>query len=257
MKRFGPLLIAALLTVAACGDDDSSSPNTEAATTTGAAEVTTNTTVPVSVETLQSSDPIEVSIAAADGLDLDATLYPGGSAWVVLAHMLPADKTSWTDLASLFQDEGYSVLAYNNRGYGASDGTREPFELTIDADAVLGYALDNGAGQLVFGGASMNGAAAMSLGASYDFEAIFVLSGVPAFPGVADAEDSLPDVAEPILFVAAADDGSAVADAEDFASIAPDAEKLLLTTGGHGTNMLAADPDLGPRIVGWVGESPN
>jgi len=253
MKRLEPLLIVALLTVVACGDGDTGSSFTAQVGATSAAPTAATTTTAAAVEEpVQSADPVEVSITTADGLALDATLYPGGDTWVVLAHMLPADKTSWTDLAPHFQDRGYSVLAYNNRGYGASDGSREPFQLRVDADAALSYALDNGAGRLVFGGASMNGAAAMDVGASYDFEAIFVLSGVPTFPSVADVTTSLPGVEESILFVAASDDGSAVDDADNFAGIAADAEQFVLSAGGHGTNMLGADPDLTSRIVAWV-----
>jgi pimeloyl-ACP methyl ester carboxylesterase len=240
-----------MLAVAACGDDTGSTSVTQVEATS-APQTAATTTTSASEETIQSSDPTEVSITTTDGLALDATLYPGGGTWVVLAHMLPADKTSWIDLASRFQAEGYSVLAYNNRGYGASDGSREPFALRVDADAALGYALDNGAERLVFGGASMNGATAMDVGASYDLAAIFVLSGVPTFPSVADATASLPEVEEPILFVAAMDDGSAAGDADDFATIAADSENFVLTAGGHGTNMLGGDPELGSRIVEWV-----
>lgn len=250
MRRFNPLLLLAVLAVAACGGDDAAP---GISTTTGAvASAPTAPSKPSATTTLQPSDPIDVSITTSDGLDLDATLYPGGSSWVVLAHMLPADKTSWTDLALRFQDEGYSVLAYNNRGYGDSAGSREPYELRIDAEAALAYATTNGAGGIVFGGASMNGAAAMTLGAFHDFGAIFVLSGVPSFPSVPDAADLLPEINEPVLFVAAEDDGSAAEDARAYVGLAVDPYLFVLEVGGHGTRMLDADAGLGDDIVQWV-----
>jgi len=171
---------------------------------------------------------------------------------VVLAHMFPADKTSWADLASLFQERGYSVLTYNNRGYGASEGEKEPFELLVDAQTALDYARTEGASGIVLGAASMNGAAAMTLGAGTDFDAIFLLSGVPSFPSAPDGPSFLPEVDEPILFVAAEDDGSAARDARNYFDLAVDPNLFVLDAGGHGTRMLEADPDLGNRIVDWV-----
>ncbi len=257
MKRIAAMLIALALIAAACSDDDTSGIEaTVASAPTGSSATTSATTTEAPIATAaEVLDPVTVSLTTADGLALDATVYPGGPDWVVLAHMRPGDKTSWTELAILFQAEDYSVLAYNNRGYGASDGDREPFDLLIDAKAALEYATAQGARGIVFGGASMNGAAAMTLGASNDFDAIFLLSGVPSFPSAPDATASLPDVEEPILFVAAEDDGNAAFDARSFADSAPRSELIVLPTGGHATRMLTANLNLGARIVEWVMEA--
>jgi len=254
MKRIATMLLALALIAAACGDDDTSGIDaTVTSAPTGTSATTLATTAEAPIATAAGAlDPVTVSFTTADGLALDATVYPGGSDWVVLAHMRPADKTSWAELATLFQAEDYSVLAYNNRGYGPSEGDREPFDLLIDASAALEYATAQGARGIVFGGASMNGAAAMTLGATNDFDAIFLLSGVPSFPSAPDAADFLPDVEEPILFVAAEDDGNAASDARSFTESAPRSELIVLPTGGHGTRMLEAQPDLGSSIVEWV-----
>jgi len=257
MKRLAAMLIALALIAAACSDDDTSDVEatvTSAPTETSAATTAAATEAP-DVTAAGPAEPLTVSFTTTDGLALDATVYRGGSDWVVLAHMRPADKTSWAELATLFQAEDYSVLAYNNRGYGASEGDREPFDLLIDAAAALEYATAQGARRLVFGGASMNGATAMTLGAGNDFDAIFLLSGVPSFPSAPDASDFLADVEEPILFVAAEDDGSAASDARSYADAAPLSELIVLSAGGHATRMLAADPSLGARIVEWVMEA--
>ncbi len=254
MKRLVVPLIALALVAAACSNDDTSGIDatvTSPPPGTSATALVTTAEAPI-VTAAEALDPVTVSFTTADGLALDATVYPGGPDWVVLAHMRPDDKTSWAELAILFQAEDYSVLAYNNRGYGASDGDREPFDLLIDAAAALEYATAQGARGIVFGGASMNGAAAMTLGAANDFDAIFLLSGVPSFPSAPDASDFLADVEEPILFVAAEDDGSAAADARSYADAAPMSDLIVLAAGGHATRMLTADPNLGARIVNWV-----
>jgi len=248
MKRLIPMLIALALVAVACGDDGGSGPGATTAAPTEIPSPSDNS----AGSAPQTGASFAVLFTTADGLALDATVYPAGSDWVVLAHMRPADKTSWIELATLFQNEDYSVLAYNNRGYGESDGDREPFDLLIDAAAALEYATAQGARGIAFGGASMNGATAMTLGAGNDFDAIFLLSGVPSFPSAPDASDFLTDVEEPILFVAAEDDGSAASDARSYADAAPLSELIVLAAGGHGTSMLEADPTLAARIVEWV-----
>lgn len=243
-----PLILLVSIAVACSGG---ASPDADPKTTSGVATPDDSSEVSIAPAT-RPPDRVEVSIVTADGLALEATVFPGGPDWAVLAHMRPADKESWTEFAALLQIEGYTVLAYNNRGYGASEGDREPFDLTIDGEAALDYAVTNGARGIVLGGASMNGAAAMTLGASHDLEAIFVLSAVPSFPSVPDASGFLPNIDEPILFVAAEDDGAATSDLDSFVADAIDPSKFVLEVGGHGTNMLNASPDLGGRIVDWV-----
>jgi len=169
--------------------------------------------------------------------------------------MLPADKSSWFGFAPLLQEAGFTVLAYNNRGYGSSEGSRQPYALDQDAAAAIAFARNEGAARVVFGGASMNGATAMTLGPAGDVAAIFSLSGVRTFPSVANASGFLPETTVPGLFVGAEDDGNAAADAIFYASEAPAGESITVTAGGHGTDMLFQVPTLGPRIVDWVFEA--
>lgn len=253
MKRLVALMLVLVVVAAACSDDGTSIPGTAA---TSAVTATPDTTLAPNETMLGPPEAMEVSIETADGLTLDATLYPGGSDWVVLGHMLPADKTSWAGLAALLQDAGFTVLAYNNRGYGGSDGEREPFDLPTDAGAALAFARSEGATRIVYGGASMNGANAMVIGTSADLTGIFTLSGVRTFPSAENAAAAVPDIEGSKLFVAAEDDGDAAADARDyFDEAAQPRQVIILERGGHGTNMLLANPDLGPQIVQWVLEA--
>jgi dienelactone hydrolase len=70
--------------------------------------------------------PLEMSIAAADGVVLKGTLtYPGayaGTAFplAVLAHQYPATRDSYAPLASDLAHSGVATLAFDQRGHGAS-----------------------------------------------------------------------------------------------------------------------------------------
>lgn len=243
MNRTVAVVLTFSVVASACASAASDEPEPTAATSTGQEEGPAD-----------GAGVVDVILTTSDGLDLDATLYEGGVNWVVLAHMLPADKESWHALAAALQLRGFSVLAYNNRGYGDSEGAREPYSLLVDADAAFNHATDNGAAGIIYGGASMNGAAAIALGASKDLMAVFTLSAVPSFPNVPDAADSLGDITEPALFVAAQDDGNAAANAEVFAAGTASGEAMILDAGGHGTRMLDAHPELIETIVDWVAE---
>jgi pimeloyl-ACP methyl ester carboxylesterase len=110
--------------------------------------------------------------------------------------------TSWFDFAMAAADRGLVALTYNNRGYGASDGDREDYDVGIDALAAIRFAREGGAEKIFYVGASMNGTAALYVGAREDLAGIASLSGVPEFAGT-DGMGSTAGVGAPKLFVAA------------------------------------------------------
>jgi pimeloyl-ACP methyl ester carboxylesterase len=246
MKRWIALAIALLTLLAACGEDGADEPTTTGAISTTAPGATSTDGITVAPMGRQG-----VTFSTADGLTLEGTLYPAGSTWVLLAHMYPADMTSWFDFAAAAQEAGYTALAYNNRGYGASDaGT--PLDVGADALAAFAYARANGAQAVFFFGASMNGAAALFLAAEEELAGLVTLSGVPAWdntPGI----DRAPEVTAPALFVAAEDDGDAVATAQAMAdAVAGEARVVAYPTGGHGTEMFGDNPGLTGLLLEFV-----
>ena len=257
MKRLISLCALAALLFAACGDDASDEPTTTGATSTSSAATTTSTApgrttaAGATTTTVAPQPPREVTFPTADGLTLQGRLYPGGTTWVLLAHMLPADMTSWFDFAAAAQQAGYTALAYNNRGYGASE-PGEPLDVGADAQAAIAYARANSAARVFFFGASMNGAAALFAAAEEDLAGIASLSGVPEWdntPGMARAAE----VTEPALFVAAEDDGNAVATAEAMSeAVGGPARVEIYPTGGHGTDMFEANPGLTLLLLEFI-----
>jgi pimeloyl-ACP methyl ester carboxylesterase len=192
-----------------------------------------------------------VTFATADGLTLQGRLYPGGTTWVLLAHMFPADMTSWFDFAAAAQQAGFSALAYNNRGYGGSD-PGSPLDVGADAAAALAFARANGADAVFFFGASMNGAAALFLAAGEDLAGIASLSGVPEWDNTPGLERA-PGVVEPALFVAAEDDGGAVESARLMAdAVGGPSEVVVYPTGGHGTDMFGDNPGLTDLLLDFI-----
>ena len=269
------LVIALTLAVAACGDDDgtdssqagttattaaptaSSAPGstTEPATTAapGTTAAPATTTAPATTaDPAESLPPEPVTFTAGDGLSLEGMVYPAGPNWVILGHMLPADMTSWMPFAEMAQDAGFSALVFNNRGYGDSD-PGDPAVMDIGSDGVgaVAFARERGAGQIVFAGASMNGATALFLAAEDQLAGIVGVSASREWdntPGLSRADE----ITEPSLFFGAGDDGAAVAEAEEFAE-ALLGVAITVDTGGHGTDMLDANPELYGDLLEFLG----
>ncbi len=74
----------------------------------------------------------------------------GASAGVVLAHMQPADQSSWFDYAETLADDGYRTLTFNFRGYcpggdaGCSSGETDLALLWRDVQAAVRYLRSTG-----------------------------------------------------------------------------------------------------------------
>ena len=99
-RRTAAVLLCAALLFSACGSDP-------------APESTTG----------EPPDPGRAfSIVTEDDLQLEALAWGSGEEYVILAHMRPADMSSWFDFARVLADEGYTAVAFNFRGYGESGG---------------------------------------------------------------------------------------------------------------------------------------
>ena len=206
---------------------------TTSITTTTVAGTATPTTAAV-------EPPPEVQVGAfevttADGLTLEAERFGTGDEFVVLAHMRPADMTSWFSFAGLLAGEGYSALAFNFRGYGNSDGAG--FAVDVDVEAVVDAAVGLGATKVYVIGASMGGSGSVVAASRRDVAGVVTLSAPADFLG-ANATEAASAVTVPMLLVAAEGDSPYNTDAETIESrSAGPAELLILTGRNHGTNM--------------------
>ena len=170
----------------------------------------------------------------ADDLRLDARLYPADSSRLaILLHMYPADQTSWSDSARALQISGVSVLTFDFRGFGASEGEKEAGEIEHDVRAALRFAREHGYHEIVLVGASMGGTAAIVVAAEQpaggELAGVITLSA-PAEFGSLDAQEVVGDVAVPLSLIASRGDTSA-----------RDSLETLAEGKAHGTDMLTSD----------------
>jgi pimeloyl-ACP methyl ester carboxylesterase len=203
----------------------------------------------------------KTNLTTSDGLNLAALAWEGkGPASIILLHAMPADKESWTALAEQLNKTGHNVLAFDFRGHGESDGGNwEDFsdeqhqQYSLDLDAAVEYIKENFPGtEIYLGGASIGANIAIQyLAAHPEIKKAAALSAGLDYHGV-NAEELVKelDPSQDLLLIAAADDmrksgTSSSRQAEILYDLANcKKEKMLFQTGGHGTALLAAHPEL-------------
>jgi pimeloyl-ACP methyl ester carboxylesterase len=212
---------------------------------------------------LEGSRPI--GFRTADGVRLAGRLFgpEDATAGVVLAHMLPADQSSWFPFADRLGDQGYLVLTFDFRGYcpggdaGCSAGTKDPDRAPIDLAAAVRALRERGADAIALVGASMGGTAALVVAAEDPdgIAAVVTLSAPEQLGGLVAGPDVLARVEAATLFLAGTEDATAAASAQAFFEHAGAPKQVeLLTTADHGTELL--DGNQGERsrdlVLGWL-----
>jgi pimeloyl-ACP methyl ester carboxylesterase len=187
-----------------------------------------------------------VTFTTQDGVALSGHIFGTGSEGVILAHMYPADQTSWYPTAERLAEEGYLVLTFDFRGYGESGGEKQIDLIGRDVFAAIPKIREEGAGEVVLVGASMGGTASLVAGDqgqaldSIRLAGIAALSAPVEFNGLS-AASAVPRIVVPMLFVAAENDAGA-AGAKQLEQLSSGKGDLQIVSGSdHGTDLLSGD----------------
>jgi pimeloyl-ACP methyl ester carboxylesterase len=217
--------------------------------------LTALTFVPACGASTPSIDPgpsTAVTFETADGVALAGRLFGSGSATagVVLAHMLPADQSSWFPFAERLAGQGFRVLTFDFRGYcpggdaGCSEGTKQIDAAPTDLRAAVAFLRAGGVQRVGIAGASMGGTAAL-LVASDDPEgipALVMLSAPQVLSGLAVGPPELETVTGAKLYIAGlGDPAGAAAAADALAAISPQpSNEEIVPVDEHGTDLLTS-----------------
>lgn len=207
-------------------------------------------------------------LTASDKTKIAATWYEveKPKKHLILAHMMPATKESWSDFASEAVTRGYSSVAIDLRGHGKSFGGPNGYKAFIDAehqkgildiDAAVKFLLKNGVkpSEIVFVGASIGANLVLQyITENPEYEAAALLSAGTNYHGV-DALSAVKKLSsgQRVIFVTSRDDersgGNNAAMNYALYQTTPDNvfKKLVIyDRGGHGTDMFQTTetPDL-------------
>jgi pimeloyl-ACP methyl ester carboxylesterase len=106
-----------------------------------------------------------VEIAARDGTVLRGEVIRAGPDWVVLVHDRGRDLDAWVGLRHALASEGMSVLAYDLRGHGGSDGRPDTGCEEQDVEDVLAFVRRAGAERLFVAAVGSSVSAALTAAA--------------------------------------------------------------------------------------------
>jgi pimeloyl-ACP methyl ester carboxylesterase len=201
-----------------------------------------------------------VTFRTDDGVTLTGTWYEPAvrpAPAVVFVHMLQKSRRDWDQVAALLAAEGIGGLTIDLRGHGESSGSPQDYTGMVQdvraARRFLSTRPEVTSGRIGIAGASI-GATLAGLAAADDpaVVSLALLSPSLDYRGLRLDAGIKKYGARPALLVAGDDDGYAVRTVRDLAKAGGGVREIgLLPRAGHGTAMLAADPDLSRRLLEW------
>ena len=192
---------------------------------------------------------------------------------IILLHMMPATKESWNTFAEHINKKGWHVLAIDLRGHGEStlykyDHTGENIDYRDFSDKEHQKTINDVVGAINFlkgeglsskdiyvGGASIGANLAIEyLSKNQEAPGVFALSPGLNYKGI-EIKQSLEDIIkkEKVLLVASKDDTYSEKTVQELSSIVKIPQNIrIFESGGHGTALFEAHPELISEIIEWI-----
>ena len=207
-----------------------------------------------------------VTFPSSDGVELSGRLFGPDSArtGIVLAHMLPADESSWYEFAIFLSQGGYKALTFDFRGYcpggdaGCSQGSKQVSAIWQDVAGAVTFLRAQGVSHVALVGASMGGTASLVVASmpAEQIAAVLTLSAPQSIEGLAAGPDVIQRVTVPKLFIAGNVDPSGAADAVNaFCSESTQPVRCeIFPSADHGTDLLSGNQSENVRmlILNWL-----
>ena len=208
-----------------------------------------------------------VHLSTKDGLTIVGDYYVGaGTSGVLLLHMMPADRTSWQQLAEKLQENAFHVLAIDLRGHGQSTGGPNGYQAFSDAqhqqsifdiESAVEFLRSKGIEKIHMGGASIGANLALQYASQHqEVASVMLLSPGLDYHGIHTdiwIENLKPEQA---VLLAASDDDvysfTSVKTLFDRSSNLPKREVKLLSEAGHGTNVFKKNSGFIDELVVWL-----
>lgn len=200
------------------------------------------------------SEPVNLTVTAADQAQLAATFYPPAiekAPGILLLHTLDsvggcACRKDWDSFARELQKLGYAVLAFDFRGHGDSPGPEDwvnkaPGDVLAAWGTLLQQTgVDREASGAV--GASIGANLALMVGSNnQDMKVVIALSPGEDYHGLRPLgvlSNFTPPPVRPVLLAASAEDTDSYNSVQKMAAQFPMFEPYYLANAGHGTAML-------------------
>lgn len=191
--------------------------------------------------------------------------HPAG----LLLHMMPATKESWKNFAEKLNDNDFHALAIDFRGHGKSVlknnnpidyrhfNDTEHQQKINDIEAAFYFLKHNGIyhNETFLAGASIGANLTLQYMSQYpEIKAGIILSPGLNYRGI-EPEQYVKKITgdQSIFLIASEDDQYSAESAKKLYNIATCRKQIkILPSGGHGTDMFIAHPELMDEIINWV-----
>ena len=208
-----------------------------------------------------------VEFTATDGAKIVGDYYDAsGDRFVILLHMMPADRRSWKVVADDLQARGISSLAIDLRGHGESTGGPEGYKAFTDAEQQKSALDVRAAWQwLETRGAQATHTmlAGASIGANLALrhlsEHSTMVGAVLLSPGLdyhgVTTEDAVQNLAvhQHVLIAVSEEDEYAFLSSKKLHQLNGSIVELVEREGlGHGTHMLEKSMELFQEVTDWM-----
>ena len=207
----------------------------------------------------------DVQFTTSDGVVIAGTLYSAGEGApaVLCLHQWRSDRMSFAALAGKLQQEGFTVLTIDMRGYGGSTRTeagkriRPDRRAQKDIEAALAFLRSHpaaAAGRIGIIGASYGSSNALIYAANDpDIRALVLLSpGLNYFNELPTEAPLKAYSGRPLLAAASSEDLRSVETVEAYRRIAPGILIEMYEGAGHGTDILDAGVGLDEVIATFL-----
>ena len=235
-----PLLLSPLLLLAVACADQAAAPDSG-----------TQSTAPADAENAGI-------VVVDDQIVLNAKLFGAANdVGVVLAHMRRADQSAWFPFAQRLADEGYAVLTFDFRGYGASGGSEDLDQLDDDLREAVRYLREDRKKERVFiVGASMGGTAALVVAQDGNVLGVVAISAPSTFEEQ-DALSAVQQIDVPVLLLASEDDTAAMLSLDELLAAATGPKDSETYSGNlHGTDLFqpgsAHNDEIVERVLSFL-----
>ena len=180
----------------------------------------TSTEVPTTEPSVSTDGSGPISIKTEDGLTLAGFItYPDEAVdkeiALILGHEHDSNYHSWDPLVADLTEIGYSVLAFDFRGQGESEGAQDFTKLVTDTNAVISYLNREGFDRIACMGSSMGGTGCLGAALDHPFAGLVMVSAPMNIQKNIVSKDDLAKMVFPKLVIVAEND-SATYNTPDF-----------------------------------------
>ena len=242
-------LLLAAIPLAACGSDDDGGDQAADDQAADESAATTSTTAATTTTSAPDVPTEDVTFNTADGVGLTGRIYGNGTTAIVASHMANRSKADYASSGPRLAAAGFTVLAYDGRGDGASS-QGDPAQRVQDPIAAIDLVRSRGATKVFLLGASRGGALSLTAAMQTPVDGVITLSAPPPAAG----PESVAAVTVPSLYVNSENDDFAESTQAMYDVANEPRELQMYPGGGHGVALFATHSDLIDRIATFIRE---